>query len=992
MTAEPLYRALSRLVVRAPLLPAATFADLGKQLDIERWWADPEVEFAVTVASPDLAGALTPSAAKASAGAQAALQRYLIRAATRPTPFGGFAAVGIAHWAEHTDLEVDAIRRPTRTRPDMQWLSKVVGELGRDPRLCVYANTCAFERAGRIYLADPGTGGVRSGPDVSVRATPVVRRVLALARGSGIAVGRLRQRILAERPSAPPGKVDQLLDELTEQQFLLPALLPSLIGDPLARVLGIVAPLGGDCSVRLTEVAAACRRVDLVPASDATAALGDARALLGSRGDATSAAGADVQVDTGLPLARTGIAAAVADEITRAVDVLFGLHPNPNWSPLAGYRAAFHNRYGDDCRVPLLELLDPRFGLGPPSAFAGSDSGAADRRTEVLRDLATGAIRDGSREVVLDDALIERMSNGVEPEHLPVSVELSVFVAARSRTAIDRGDYLLMIGPNLGAQEAGRGLGRFADLLGADARDLLAEVVAAEAAVRGADPVVAELVYRPLRTRSANVAVRPLVRDYELPVGVAPTLAPDRVVQVDELSLGLVDGRFEVWWDAVDRPLVLTAGHMLNPAAAPPVCRALLELTSDGTTYLPAFDWGPMAAMPFLPRVRHGRVVLSPAQWRLGPCDPGDAWLDSWRERWSVPRLVYLVSADNRLLLDLDDRSHRTQVREALDRQGSLTVQEGLPGPEDGWLPGPRGNLIAELVVPLVRTRSAARVRGRRAPLLREDSQVLRPPGSDWLYFTLDGPQRAEDELLAGSLGALADGFVDRGDADGWFFVRYADPDRQLRIRIHGEPAVLLDKVLPDVSRWAAEAIADGARTRFGLRTYEREIARYGGPGTTAICEAIACRDSAAVRDLLRVGQQFDRVDLALVSIADLLRSLTNHDDTDRARWAQQLAGRNPSAGLRFRETKDHLRSLLQQPGPSWQPVTEILARRRVALTPLVASLESHWTSGTALHPPETLAASLVHLHANRLGLDHPTEHLTLDLLARALRSLSAYS
>ena len=56
-----------------------------------------------------------------------------------------------------------------------------------------------------------------------------------------------------------------------------------------------------------------------------------------------------------------------------------------------------------------------------------------------------------------------------------------------------------MVGPNLGGQAAGRGLGRFADLLGADARDLL-ERVAGPRTSCTADGVSAELVYLPAGT------------------------------------------------------------------------------------------------------------------------------------------------------------------------------------------------------------------------------------------------------------------------------------------------------------------------------------------------------------------------------------------------------------------------------------------------------------------------------------------------------------
>jgi thiopeptide-type bacteriocin biosynthesis protein len=461
---------------------------------------------------------------------------------------------------------------------------------------------------------------------------------------------------------------------------------------------------------------------------------------------------------------------------------------------------------------------------------------------------------------------------------------------------------------------------------------------------------------------------------------------------------------------------------MLNPATAPAVCRALLELASDGMTNLPGFDWGPMAGMPFLPRVRHGRVVLSPAQWRLGPGDVDDAthgldeWLNAWRVRWRVPRLVYLASTDNRLLLDLDDRSHRAQLRAAMQRarHHRLTVHEALPGPDHGWLPGPRGPLMVELVVPLVRASSAgpgpcATERRTVPPLAWATPQRRRPPGSEWLYVTLDGPRRSEDELLTGSLGELLEGLVERGDADGWFFVRYADPDRQLRLRIHGTPAVLVERVLPELTRWAAPAIAAGVRTRLGLQVYERELERYGGPVTTAICEEFACVDSSAARGLLGVMRstaglgELDRAHLGVVSAADLLGSLTGGKPADRAGWAKRLGHGVTEAGTAFRNRKRQLRALVQAVddgswdgiegvwGEAGESVGEVLARRRAALAPLVAALHAHWADRTGLRSPQELSASLVHLHANRLGLDHSAERLTLGLLDRTLRSLLAH-
>lgn len=991
MTHRPAYRALAGPVVRAPLLPASVFAELG-EADADQWWADESVMFAVAVSSPDLRAAL--DSGRAGAGARAALQRYLIRAAIRPTPFGGFAAVAVARWADQTDLAIAPLRRPTRTRVDMAWLTAVAERLSREDGGRWYANTCVSAQDGRLYLADPATGGLRSGPDVSLRATGPVRRALELARPS-VDAGELRRHLLAATPGATAEQIAGLLRHLREQQFLLPELPPALLGDPLGHVVKCLDQMSSAAaaqwSARLTAIGAACRAVDEAEATAvATAALTAVRALLAAV--PVDAARADVQVDSALPLAATGVTRRIADDAAAAVDLLFRLQPGRSWDPLAGYRQAFHRRYGDQRRVPLLELLDPRFGLGHPANYDGAAHDTTDaqrRRTRVVGDLVAGAIRDGRREVVLDDALIDRLTGGAappDPADLPPSLELSVFVAATDRAALDRGDYRLVVGPNLGGQAAGRGLGRFADLLGPPAHDLLAE--AAEAEPTEPEAVVAELVYRPLRARSANVAVRPMVRQYELPVGVAPTVAPNRVVHIDELSVGLADGRFRVWWDAVDRPLVLASGHMLNPAAAPALCRTLLELTADGLGDLSDFDWGPMTDLPFRPRLRWDRVVLSPAQWRLTAADL-TAGLGTWRERWLVPPLVYLASADNRLLLDLDDASHRRQLASAV-HDDEVTLHEALPGPEHAWLPGPRGRHLVEMVVPLVRV-TPSRSRPTIPARPWADVERRRPPGSDWLYVTLDGPPRTEDDLIAGPLGELADGIVERGDADGWMFVRYGDPHRQLRLRFHGVPAELLERVLPEVTGWAARAVSAGLRTRMGIETYDRELERYGGPDTTAICEELACADSSAVRGLLGALHRadLDRVELGLVSMATLLDTLAARDRVERSCWVASVT----DGGGRFRADKGRLRALVDACdngrwdgfGLGWDRVGAVLARRRRRLEPLVDRLRA---AGGVL--PD-LAPSIVHLHANRLGLDGAAERLALGLLGRTLRSLLAH-
>ena len=81
------------------------------------------------------------------------------------------------------------------------------------------------------------------------------------------------------------------------------------------------------------------------------------------------------------------------------------------------------------------------------------------------------------------------------------------------------------------------------------------------------------------------------------------------------------------------------------------------------------------------------------------------AKFEAFRERWQIPRYVYLVEGDNRLLLDLEDRDQSNQLRLELTRRGdrgSVLLHEALPGPEHAWVEGSDGRYLAEFVVPLV--------------------------------------------------------------------------------------------------------------------------------------------------------------------------------------------------------------------------------------------------------------------------------------------------
>jgi thiopeptide-type bacteriocin biosynthesis protein len=1051
--ASQLYEPLDFVMVRAPALPVEAYLGLsgaqrgdsppGDGVTVRP--EDPLIVRAITVASSALGAEMRrlPNHRQLSASARGALLRYVIRMSTRPTPFGLFAGAALGQWGERTDLSLSASVGKTRTRPDMAWLLGLVMDLEARPmvrqHLRLVANSSAVIRAGRVWLGEraPMQGG-GGGSAVSLRATPVVLRALALAH-EPIAYRDLAAALLASTEAATPHKIDTLLTQLWEHTLLLTDLRPPLTAaDPARYVADRLKDIPQAEAVleSLQSVLEAVAAWDALPPEQGAAAfprlVAKALAVTGPVTDTP------LMVDTALALRGQRIHRAVGMEAARAAELLLRLTPLPAGPPhITAYRRAFEAKYGHDREVPLLEVLDPDCGLGPPNghgAVSEIPPARSARRARTLLRLAVSALRDRRRVVDLDADTLSRIGTwSPSLATAPPSLDIYAFVAARSAAALDAGDFQVIVGPNLGASAAGRNLGRFADLLGA-APPALRRAAQAEQE-RVPRHVWAELVYLPRRFRSANVIVRPPVRSHEIVLGTSAGVSPSKVIPLDQLVVGTRAGRFYVRWPAEAVEVVVCAGHMLNTGGAPSVVRFLSDVNRDGQPQLSSFDWGPASDFPFLPRVRVGRIVLSPAEWRIDSwCGPQQLSSDSprtfrsavehWRATWQVPRHVALTTGDNRLLLDLEDKAQLEELRAVVrgSREGgSIVLQEVLPDLDQLWLAGPGGHYVSELVVSLVRRADGEQVEPDRrlgatpSPVVASTapsphgtaSERLRPPGSEWLFAKLYCPRALEEDVLNGAMLDFVEEEMAAGLASEWFFLRYADPDPHIRLRLRGEPATLTTRLLPRLCAWASDLMAEERCSRFSLDTYEREIERYGGPPAMDAAEALFAADSLAVCRLLRLLQGsalgMDRVELAVLTVDDLLGGL-GLDAASRAQWCREGLTNRHESGSEYRQRKVRLRSLLSRRSepsgavtgdvtgdmPGSETIWTILEARRSVAAEVAGRLRHLENVGQLAHRPDALYRSYVHLHLNRLlPYGSNLEQRVLGLLLRTREGLA---
>jgi thiopeptide-type bacteriocin biosynthesis protein len=257
-------------------------------------------------------------------------------------------------------------------------------------------------------------------------------------------------------------------------------------------------------------------------------------------------------------------------------------------------------------------------------------------------------------------------------------------------------------------------------------------------------------------------------------------------------------------------------------------------------------------------------------------------------------------------------------------------------------------------------------------------------PGSEWLYAKVYSGKAMVNAVLTEVVAPIVEQTVREGAVDAWHFVRYEDPEWHVRVRFHGEPQRLLADVLPSLSAAVGPVCARGLAWRFQVDSYEREIERYGGPDGIVASEALFFADSEAVlgivpllygdegkdvawRVALRgMDQLLDDLGFTLgekLAIVTRCREGFLKEHTNGGELERQI-------GARFRRERLALEALLDRSADAESPFAEALAclrQRSQRVQAAVAALTAAEDAGRLTQSRSQLAASYLHMHANRM-------------------------
>lgn len=679
---------------------------------------------ALAYASPSLVAALerpwTDRLVRALCG-------YAARLAGRPVPFGLSAGCASARVeGEPRWLLGTALR--TYVRPDVTELERLVGEI---PGLPYVASSTAHVAGGKLRVVEREGG--RFHP-LAVEPDDAVLEALDRA-GDGTPLGDIAAAFVGDEVTME--EAYEYVCDLAAAQVLVPAVGPALTADDPA------APLAAY----------------------------------------VTAAPADTHVDSSRE-ADVVLGAAVLRDAYRAIEVLHPLgRPSHADADLATFRERFAARYGDR-EVPLLAALDEETGIGygAPTALAAAgapllagvnpmpstDGPVWTPIDHHLVDLLSRAVRTGARELDLGH-------EDLYPLRTPGQRPLPDALAVRATVMAERLVVHEVSGPS-GVPL----LSRFSRL-DQGIHDLVRAHVAAEEALRP-DAVFAEVVHLPTG-RSANLAARPPLRAYEIPVLGVPSVPPSHRIALADLRVSVIAGRVVLRSERLDREVLprITAAHNWQMSALP-VYRFLGALQSEGTIGSLRWSWGQVQSAPYLPRVAAGRLVLSRAQWHwyrldLRPLTNAATAAERYaavqrlRAEWDVARYVTLATGDAEIPVDLDGVAAAELLCHTARRAGHLVLREQYPEPGDLLLSGERGRYVHEVVLPLVRAVPAAAAPPRTPP-----GYVTAAP---WRAVRIHTGVATADAVLR---EVVAPAVADAGE---WSYVRHAvAPEAYVEVRV----------------------------------------------------------------------------------------------------------------------------------------------------------------------------------------------------------------
>jgi lantibiotic biosynthesis protein len=995
------------MALRTPALPYAAL--LGSE-SFHHLFEQPHFLEALYLASPVLYdeyeklrnGQVTDEREKKKI--EISLARYYQRMCSRPTPFGLFSGCGITQWSDtENTITVNTASPRRHTRLDMHYACALAQHLAAQPfireRLLFYPNNSLYDNPSEIrYIDYYYKDGKRIHQVSAITRTPYLDELMQAA-ATGIRVAGMKQLLMTGEIAEE--EATDYINEVLAAQLLVSELEPAITGteftqqiiDTLTRINQPADERISEVIVTLTSVEKTLLAIDRQAGNDAAVYRHVMQQLqpLGIAFEANKLFQTDLVLNTG----GAGLSSQYQQSLQQAFTILCTLwerqqHPHLNW-----FMRRFNEQY-EGQELPLLQVLDAETGIGYPEnsaenvspllqQIAVQEQPAAHRNLEWhatdewLQKRLFKALRNGDYEITVEDEELKALK--CRWEDCPPSLTALFQVVENDR---------LLIGSISGSSTAAL-LGRFG--YGEPQLAELVNSITQTETELNSGICFAEIIHLP-ESRIGNILLHPVYRSYEIPYLAASSLPQEQQLLPSDLRVSVKNNRIILRSAKLDKEIIprLSSAHNFSYNSLP-VYRFLCDLQTQHLRGGFGFSWGQLSHNArFQPRVRYKNIILQEAGWFFSKEEIAEL-LKALKEKdavflqqWKLPACFLLVDGDNELLVNTRNPLSVSVFEQTVRNRNQLMLKE--------WL-APAPIVQNEASAPMTHQFAASFV--KTVPVYEQQQLAAAEPspqrsfvpGSEWLYYKIycgavTSEGILEQELYPVIKTLLADGLIDQ-----WFFIRYADPQFHLRLRLHLTSAGACGEAMQRIQATLQPLIDTQQVWKLQTDTYQRELERYGG-SLIATAERFFWLDSEMKIRFLQLTEGDEREPLRwpwLCAQIDWLLNCAGYDSLQKEQLLKQLKEGyhtefNPHKTVlqqmnqQYKQQRPVLESFLQGVGPEAEAATELATIFKAYEQPvkeIAATLQQAAQTG-AISINQQLN-SYIHMMSDRLFIDKLRMH-----------------
>ena len=385
------------------------------------------------------------------------------------------------------------------------------------------------------------------------------------------------------------------------------------------------------------------------------------------------------------------------------------------------------------------------------------------------------------------------------------------------------------------------------------------------------------------------------------------------------------------------------------------------NLTFDIQAYLPGLN--------HYSRVSYKKVILSPAKWLI----PKSIYLpkektstncltelSSWLNQKNITFFVKTGISDQTLCFNPGLPADLYALISYCKQQGDrpIYLSEALIDESAAIIDENGKNYMAEFIINYSHKQQIYK---EIIPTntLAIPHQATYLPASEWLYFEIFIHPSKSNNLLHQEISQLLK--VHKTDIEKWFFIRYNEHGKHIRLRLQVKELAKRSHIIDVFNTLLTTPIAKGIVSDVALKTYRREIARYGAARISSV-EQFFYLDSKHVLSFLAKMPDKNNCYLQSLYFINQMLSICFPLIKDRLSFVKQMA---EAFSDEFNIDKDGFKKINQVYNQ-----LQIDEEQVFSLKPLENQARNIFMQCNEIEKSKMLS-DLIHMHINRMFNDY---------------------